>query len=858
MVCCFRWLFSLSVFAGLAGGPDVAAAGDRSSVFVVEGAVQDPSGFAIPGASVSLIPRDAMEAAQTVQTAADGSFRLVSVPAGPYRMEIASQGFETEKREIRVRARLELIEIRLRLAQLQEQVTVSADAPGQVETDPARNQDSVRLDRQLLDGLPVMDRDLLSAAAQFLDDSVIGGGGATLVVDGLETEAIGVTASAIEEVRVNSNPYSAEYSRPGRGRIEVITKQGATDYHGSLSFLMRDYRFDARNAFAEQRPEQTRRSYEGHFTGPLGKSDKNTFLVSAEHDNDNEQAVIFAQTPDGLVQDTVPQPERETEFSGRLSRYQSDRHTFQGGYSMDNERQAGGVGGFELPEVGFRERERRHRFHFGHKWFLTPQWFTDLSVRVSRERQNSESSQPGVRRIVVEDSFTAGGAQQDQTKRETEFELAYISSWSRGKHFLRAGFLIPDWTRESSLQRTNFDGTYRFASLADYEAGRPFSFTQRLGEPGLSFATFQVAGFVQDDIRLASNITLGLGLRYDHVNFIDDGNNFAPRASLAWAIGKDRKTLIRTGAGVFYDRVGAWILTDTLRFNGTGQRDIIIANPSYPDPTAGWGDLSEVAPNIVRFAPDLRLPYQTQVTFGVERELRRSLTLAVNYTWVRGAKLFRSLDRNAPLPADFVRPNPAFGEVREMEASGTQKTHGLSVDLRGRFGGVFRGAILYRWGRSYNDVGDEEDLPPNSYDLRGQWARADYDRRHRVRLLGTFDLPWQLELGTIFSAGSGTPYELTTGQDRNRDGMAIERPEGVGRNALEQPGRAELDLRLAREFPLRPGEDAPVIELRLDSFNALNRVNVEQVVGNLSSPFFGQPVGADSARRMQFSVEFQF
>jgi hypothetical protein len=88
--------------------------------------------------------------------------------------------------------------------------------------------------------------------------------------------------------------------------------------------------------------------------------------------------------------------------------------------------------------------------------------------------------------------------------------------------------------------------------------------------------------------------------------------------------------------------------------------------------------------------------------------------------------------------------------------------------------------------------------------------------------------------------------------------MAIERPEGVGRNALARPGQAGLDLRLAREFQLRPGQDAPVIELRLDSFNALNRVNVEQMVGNLSSPFFGQAVGADSARRMQFSVEFQF
>jgi hypothetical protein len=295
-----------------------------------------------------------------------------------------------------------------------------------------------------------------------------------------------------------------------------------------------------------------------------------------------------------------------------------------------------------------------------------------------------------------------------------------------------------------------------------------------------------------------------------------------------------------------------------LRFDGIRQRDIIITNPSYPDPTTGSGDLTEIAPNIVRLAPSLPVPYQTQFSFAVERELRRSLTLSINYTWVRGTKLFRSLDRNAPLGPDFRRPNAAFGELRELEASGTQKSHGLSVNLRGSLGEIFRGAVLYGWGRSYNDVGDEDDLPPNSYDLRGQWARADYDRRNRLRLLGTFDLPWALQLGTIFSTESGSPYELTTGQDLNRDGMAIERPAGVGRNALQGPGETELDLRLAREFQLRPGEDAPVIEVRLDAFNALNTVNVGRVVGNLSSPFFGLPVSADSARRMQLSVEFEF
>jgi outer membrane receptor protein involved in Fe transport len=792
---------SLALFAGLFPAANWAA--DEPARFAVAGAVRDPSGYAIAGAAVVLTPRNAGSAALQGTTAADGSFRLENVLAGPYRLEIVSEGFEMEQQRVQVGQALGPLDIKLRLAHLEEEVTVNAHGPGRIAAEPSQNQDALRLDRDLLDGLPVMDRDILSAAAQFLDDSVLGSGGVSLVVDGMETDVIGVSASAIEEVRLNADPYSAEFSRPGRGRIEVITKEGAKDYHGSLSFLMRDYRFDARNAFAQQRPKQQRRSYEGHFTGPLGKSGKNTFLLSAEHDEDDEEAVVFARTPGGLVRETVPQPQRETEFSARLNRYASEKHTFSASYSAERERQISGVGGFELPDAAYQARQRQHRFYFGHKWILSPQWFTDFSIRVNRERESIESAQPGLRRIIVEDAFTAGGAQQDDLQRQTEFELAYISSWSRGKHFLRAGFLVPDGEHETLDQRNNFDGTYRFASLADFEAGRAFSFSQRLGESRLTFSNYQIAGFVQDDIRLRSNVTLGLGLRYDHVSFLEDATNFAPRMSLAWAFGKSRATVLRAGAGIFHDRVSSSILSDRLLFDGRTQRDIVIANPSYPDPTTGSGNLTEVAPNLVRFAPGLRLPYLTQVSFGVERELRRSLTLAVNYTWVRGTKLFRSLDRNAPLPPEFERPDAAFGHLRELESSGTQKSHGLSVDLRGRLG-IFRGAVLYRWGRSYNDTGVEEELTPNSYDLRGQWARANFDRRHRLRLLGTFDLPWELELGTIFSVDSGRPYDLTIGQDFNRDGRAIERPEGVGRNALEEPGQAEVDLRLAREFKLRP------------------------------------------------------
>ncbi|MGH9674365.1 MAG: TonB-dependent receptor, partial [Bryobacteraceae bacterium] len=169
------------------------------------------------------------------------------------------------------------------------------------------------------------------------------------------------------------------------------------------------------------------------------------------------------------------------------------------------------------------------------------------------------------------------------------------------------------------------------------------------------------------------------------------------------------------------------------------------------------------------------------------------------------------------------------------------------------------GTIQYVLSRRENDVDGDSELPPDSADLRNEWARAGFDVRHRLRLLGSWDLPGGLTLGSIFRAQSGSPYEWTTGLDVNHDGRAAERPAGVRRNALEAPGSATLDVRLSRRFQTRHGdEDSPEITLSADAFNALNRANYTRLIGNQSSPFFGLPVAATPARRLQIGLALEF
>ena len=130
----------------------------------------------------------------------------------------------------------------------------------------------------MLDNLPVFDQNYVAAMSQFLDPGAVGTGGVTLVVNGMEQKNIGVSASAIQQVKINQNPYSAEFSRPGRGRIEVITKPGTQAYHGTINFVFRDHHLNARDAFALTRPPDQRRIFEGSLTGPLGSIGQTSFL----------------------------------------------------------------------------------------------------------------------------------------------------------------------------------------------------------------------------------------------------------------------------------------------------------------------------------------------------------------------------------------------------------------------------------------------------------------------------------------------------------------------------------------------------------------------------------------------------
>jgi hypothetical protein len=262
----------------------------------ISGTIRDPSGVSVDGAAVELVgEKGGVE--RTTMTDGTGTFHFTDVAPGAHFVDVRESGFNPVHRLIRVGTQpAPSVRIVLSLAARREEVTVKGEAAA-VSTESSGNRDSISVSQQTLQSIPVFDMDYVGTLSNFLSQGDIATGGVTLVVDGAEANGPGVTPSAIQEVKINQNPFSVEYSRPGRGRIEITTNPGTPQYHGTFNFLFRDSLFNARETFAATKPQEQRRFYEGSLSGPLKFWANTYFLLSAQRDEEDVASIVFAQLP---------------------------------------------------------------------------------------------------------------------------------------------------------------------------------------------------------------------------------------------------------------------------------------------------------------------------------------------------------------------------------------------------------------------------------------------------------------------------------------------------------------------------------------------------------------------------------
>jgi hypothetical protein len=832
-----------------------------SARFSISGMVQDQAGAAIVGARIELGAPN-IPGIQSTTTDQAGQFEFKRIAAGKYPLRVSSQGFESTTLDVTVGSQAPApLQVVMAVASLRQETTVTSE-PAKISTEATDNKDTVGLTEQSLSNLPVFDQDYIGAMSRFLDPGSVGTNGVTLVVNGMEVNNLGVSPSAIKEIKINQDPYSAEYQRPGRGRIEVTTKPGSPEYHGTLNFIFRDAHLNARDPFALTRPPEQRRIYEGYLSGPIRSSKKTSFLFSVSRKEEDLQSVVVAEGPAGAIRANVPAPSRTLLLSGQISHTVSDTNTFSIRESLlvesvNNQN----VGGTTLAEAGVNSRNMEQEITFSQQTVLSPKLVNNFRLLLGVESQSAESVTRN-RRIVVLDAFTGGGAQADYLRTEYHAQLMEVLSYSTGKHLIKGGINVPDLSRRGFDNNINSAGTFYFSTLADYAQGRPFSFVLQQGNGHIVFLEKAIGLFAQDEYHLRKNLMLSFGLRYDWQNYFHDNNNFAPRFSFAYAPGNSQKTVFRGGAGIFNDRSGARPIQDILLFNGSRLRQYVILNPTYPDPLAANGTLTAQPVSVTRLAPNINIPYTIQYSFSMERQLQKTTTLAITYLGARGVDQFRSRDINAPLPPNYsARPDSSIGVLREIESQGRRLTNALEITLRGNVTRFFNGMTQYRLASAHDNTSGITYFPPNAYDLSGEWGRSDFDRRHRFELLGTINPGKLFNLGASVSLYSGQPYTLTTGLDQFHIGTANARPAGVPRNSLQGPAYADLDLRWSRDFSVRKGkkkDEGVKATVAVDAFNVLNEVNYSSFIGNLSSPFFGQAIASQPPRRLQFSFRLKF
>jgi hypothetical protein len=851
--------------------------------------VKDPSGAVVPGAMVQV--RGAEERTASVvrsDIASDGQgvARAADLVPGRYMVEVAFPGFETRVlQDVRIRAGDNKRDAVLAIQKIDESVSVGRD-PRTVASDPNNDRFATTLSRDQINALPDDPDDMERVLKE------MAGPGATIRVDGFRGGKL-PPKSQIRSIRMSRDMYAAENHATGMVFVDIVTQPGLGPLRGSMDFLFRDDALNARNAFVgEKGPEQTQQ-YTFNLSGTLRK-ERTSFSLSATSASLYDSANVFAMTPGGArAAAPVRRPADRINFNGRLDHALNFSHTLRANIqSNGNDQRNLGVGGFDLGERAFSRTSEDTLLRLSESGPWAKNVFAENRLQIRHQTSNaiSDVEAPATR---VLDTFTIGGAQQAGGRRGTDIEWATTVDFTKGRHSLRAGGLL-EGGRYRSDARTNYLGTFTFTSLDDYEAGRPATFTRRLGDPLVEYSHWQAGIFIQDDWRVRSNLTVSAGIRQELQSHMDDGFNLAPRAGFTWSPFKHGKTTVRGGGGYFYDWLDSEIYEQTLRVDGTRQQDLVITNPGYPDPFSGGAGQQILPASRYVLSGDLVLPKRLVGNVGISHQFSPKLGMNASYSRTRGENRFRGRNINAPL--DGIRPDPTAGNITQVESTG---------ELRGEtfvFGTNFqipqRRVMLfanYAWLKQESNADGAFALPANNHDLAAEWGPAAGVARHNVSGMLSTPLFNTLRLSLSGTWRSGTPYNITTGRDDNGDTVFNDRPEGVGRNAARTAAIWDVGGRLSYAFGFgdrRPsgGDGAhggqPVIitqriggavgsdiagvfgggaenkrirfELFLSGANLFNKVNRVGYSGVMTSPFFGEATAAMPGRRLDVGLRVGF
>jgi hypothetical protein len=868
--------------------------------------VVDPSGARVAHAPVHVATHDGSGLLRDVTTDTQGNFSL-SLPPGVYEVSVLAKGFSPSEQDAVTLASGGKVTLKIQLAVAAQAEVVDVPSDARSSTDAADNKSALVFDADRLadlsDDNSTMQQQLLALA----------GGDPThppdVYVDGFSGGHF-PPKSSIREVRINQNPYSAEYPGFGMNRMEIFTKPGGDKLHGGFYSNGNDSPWNSDNPYTGAEPPYFSYYLDGQLSGPIGK--KTSFFVGANQQDMHNNAVVNAIDPTSLgpLSEAISTPTISHGLSFRLDRQVTENNTLTARYAYDGSKLTNaGVGLLTLPSQAYDSTTTTQTLQVGDTQVITPKIVNETRFQYVRTRaqQDALNSSPS---IIVQGSFNAGGSATGVSHdNQDHFEFQEYLSLSLGKHFVRTGGRY-DLVRDANESTANYNGTYIFPTLAAYEAKTPSQFSLTAGQASAVILNGWAGLFAEDEWKACKSLTVNYGVRFESQSAIPDHADWAPRLGFAWAVGqKDKKPallVLRSGFGLFYDRFALGNLLTAVRQNGISQQTVTVTDPTFylpatPPTVASLETGSNAtAPTPYSVSPHLHAQYAMYTGLSAEHSFGHLGSVTVSYRMDRDVHRYLSRNVNAPLPGTYVFGDPTSGiyplgtsqAVDQFASDGIGKYQVLTVN-----GNLRGGKRLMLWGfyiaeNGHTDTSGAGSFPSNDYNLSADYGRSSWTGQH-VYTGGNLNLPWKINVNTFLGAGSGAPFNITTGTDLNGDTVYNDRPafatdltrpsvvktaygnfdtspmpgqKVIPFNYGTAPGYFLMEMAVGKMIPLgrRPATpavaasagkpavpagkgDAPYsLRFGVEAQNVFNTVNPGPPVGVLNSPLFGKPLSLNS------------
>ena len=782
----------------------------------VHGQITDPSGAAVPSARVAAVSSTGQAIPGVVHT--DGSYDIQGLAPGIYTVKARAKGFNMfEQANVQVAAgKTGKVDISLKIKEEVEKVQVTEETT-KVSVNPQENASALVIKGEDLQALSD-DPDELESELEALAGPSAGPNGGQIYVDGFTAGQLPPKADILE-IRINQNPFSAEYDRLGYGRIEITTRPGSSHFHGQIMGDLNDDVFNTRNPFApESEPGYHTDFFNGNVGGPLSK--KASFFFNIFRRDIGDDSVVSASvlnsttlTPTSISQ-AVPSPRTLTNVSPRFDFQLSSNNVLSVRYQFfDNNMTNGGIGQLNLASQGLNSHSDEHQVQVSDTQVFSAKTLNQFRFQYLYDDATAAplTNQAFPYTVSVLGAFTGGpNSSGTSTDIQNHYEVQNLTSFFIGKHTLVVGGRLRD-IHDSSSSDANFNGTFTFPSLAAYQTAEQnlqactssggttcqtsgaSQFLIVAGAPLSVVNMLDVGLFAQDDWKLHSNMTLSLGLRWESQTGISDHSDFAPRVGFAWGLGGNKKsaakTVLRAGFGVFYDRFPESLILESERLNGTTQPEYLVPSPNFFPIIPSISTLSSLStetPTRYEIDPHLRAPYTMQSAVSIEQQVSKSATLSLTYLNSHGVHQLFTNDINSPLPGTFPLGDPdlgtrplgsAAGDIYDFQSGGLFNQNQLIANFNLRLNTRLTLGGFYTL--SYADAdtsGNSAGLIMNPYDIQQNYGRAPFDVRNRLVIIGNWNLPHRFSLSPFVVASTGSPFNITVGQDLFGTGAFNARP----------------------------------------------------------------------------------